>query len=124
MPSYGDLYSCGQRAPQTYSPTTLLLLVHHGDLRNGGDFRDFWLPLVDENQLLVIAPEFSATTSPGPEWYNLGNLSKQMGARSPARNGPTAFPAEFSRPSADKGSRRDDAMACSDTRLVGSSCIA
>lgn len=59
--------------PRTYSPKTPLLLVHHGDLRNGADFRDFWLPLVDEVQLLVIALEFSATAYPGPEWYNLGN---------------------------------------------------
>ena len=30
--------------PRAYSPRTPVLLVHHGDLRNGADFRDFWLP--------------------------------------------------------------------------------
>src|SRR5215472_18801778 len=59
--------------PRAYSPRIPVLLVFHGDLRNGADFRDFWLPLVDEAQLLAIAPEFSATAYPGPEWYNLGN---------------------------------------------------
>jgi hypothetical protein len=34
--------------PQNVSPRTPVLFVHHGDLRNGGEFRDFWRPLVDE----------------------------------------------------------------------------
>jgi len=59
--------------PATYSQATPLLFAHHGDLRNGGDYRDYWLPLVDEAQLLVIVPEFTASAYPGPAWYNLGN---------------------------------------------------
>jgi len=59
--------------PQNFSPSTPVLFVHHGDLRNGGEFRDFWRPLVDEAQLLVITPEFSSTVYPGTGWYNLGN---------------------------------------------------
>ena len=47
--------------PERYSPTTPLLFVHHGDLRNGGDYRDYWLPLVDEANVLVAVPEFPAT---------------------------------------------------------------
>src|SRR5271170_5196738 len=59
--------------PVKYSRAMPLLFVHHGDLRNGNDFRNFWLPLVDETQLLVIAPEFSTASYPGAAWYNLGN---------------------------------------------------
>jgi hypothetical protein len=59
--------------PQNFSPSTPVLFVHHGDLRNGGEFRDFWRPLVDEAQLLVITPEFSSAVYPGTGWYNLGN---------------------------------------------------
>jgi hypothetical protein len=69
--------------PQNYSPKTPLLFVHQGDLRNGGDFRDFWRPLVDEAQLLVIATEFSATAYPGPAWYNLGNRVDADGREKP-----------------------------------------
>lgn len=69
--------------PKTFSPTTPLLFVHHGDLRNGGDFRDFWRPLVDEAQLLVIATEFSATAYPGPAWYNFGNRVDTDGCEKP-----------------------------------------
>ena len=36
----------------------------HGVLRNGGDYRDFWLPLVDEADLLVMVPEFSNEAFP------------------------------------------------------------
>lgn len=38
--------------PERYSPATPLLFAHHGDLRNGGDYRDYWLPLVDEAKFL------------------------------------------------------------------------
>jgi hypothetical protein len=76
---YEDMYLPGRplflrsACPQGVSPRTPVLFVHHGDLRNAGEFRDFWRPLVDEVQLLVIAPEFSSTMYPGAEWYTLGN---------------------------------------------------
>ena len=44
--------------PERYTPATPLLFAHHGDLRNGGDYRDYWLPLVDEAKLVVVVPEF------------------------------------------------------------------
>src|SRR5262249_22523693 len=69
--------------PRAYSPRTPVLLVHHGDLRNGADVRDFWLSLVDEAQLLAITVEFSATAYPGPEWYTLGNRLDTDGHEKP-----------------------------------------
>ena len=69
--------------PRAFSPRIPVLLVFHGDLRNGADFRDFWLPLVDEAQLLAITLEFSATAYPGPEWYNLGNRLDADGREKP-----------------------------------------
>jgi len=69
--------------PRAYSRRTPVLLVHHGDLRNGTDFRDFWLPLVDEARLLAITVEFSATAYPGPEWYTLGNRLDTDGREKP-----------------------------------------
>jgi hypothetical protein len=69
--------------PKRYSPQMPVLFVHHGDLRNGGDYRDYWLPLADEARLLVIAPEFPASTYPGPVWYNLGNRVDTEGRPKP-----------------------------------------
>jgi hypothetical protein len=59
--------------PKQWTPDCTILFVHHGVLRNGGDYRDFWLPLVDEAGLLVVVPEFSGEAFPGSRWYNYGN---------------------------------------------------
>ena len=69
--------------PKLYAAKMPLLFVHHGDLRNGGEFRDFWLPLVDEVRILVIAPEFSGAAYQGPEWYTLGNRVDAAGRKKP-----------------------------------------
>jgi hypothetical protein len=55
------------------------VFVHHGVKRNGGDYRDFWVPLVDEAGILVIAPEFSKESFPGSRFYNFGNLQNEEG---------------------------------------------
>jgi len=60
--------------PRQFAPDTPVLLVHHGRGRNGEDYRNYWLPLVDEADILVIAPEFSDASFPGSHWYNHGNL--------------------------------------------------
>jgi len=71
--------------PAHFTPSTPILFVHHGDLRNGRDFRDFWLPLVDKVGLLAIAPEFSEAAFPGPAWYSCGNRSDDDGRRKPRK---------------------------------------
>jgi hypothetical protein len=69
--------------PRGCTPETPLLFVHHGVNRNGGDYRDFWLPLVDQANLLVIAPEFPAEDFPGAHWYNYGNRTDARGTPRP-----------------------------------------
>ena len=69
--------------PRHCDPDTPLLFVHHGINRNGYDYRDYWLPLVDETGVLVIAPEFSKESFPGSRWYNFGNLRDEAGAPQP-----------------------------------------
>src|ERR1700742_4605344 len=69
--------------PSAYSVHTPVLFVHHGDLRNGAEFRDYWLPLVDQLQLLVIAPEFSLENYPGSAAYASGNVLDVAGQRRP-----------------------------------------
>jgi poly(3-hydroxybutyrate) depolymerase len=62
---------------------TPVLFVHHGVGRNGGDYRDYWLPLVDEADVLVVAPEFPDEDFPKGSWYNFGNLLDQDGVANP-----------------------------------------
>ena len=69
--------------PQRYSPDTPVLFVHHGVQRNGADYRDYWLPLVDVAQLLVIVPEFAWSVFPDSAWYNFGNRIDEDGRAKP-----------------------------------------
>jgi hypothetical protein len=110
--------------PQRYSERTPVLFVHHGIQRNGGDYRDYWLPLVDEAQLLVIVPEFSPGAFPGPEWYNYGNRVDAEGTRSRAANGRTGCRSACSRRCASRASRRCRATDHLATRRAGSSSTA
>jgi poly(3-hydroxybutyrate) depolymerase len=69
--------------PKVWDADTPVLFVHHGVQRNGGDYRDFWLPLVDEAGILVVAPEFSHANFPGSHWYNYGNIVSREGRQNP-----------------------------------------
>lgn len=69
--------------PKHCTPETPILFVHHGVLRNGDDYRNYWLPLVDEADLLVIAPEFTTEGFPLSPWYNFGNIADETGAPKP-----------------------------------------
>ena len=69
--------------PVHCSAETPVVFVHHGVQRNGDDYRDYWLPLVDEADVLVIAPEFPAASFPGSPWYNYGNRTDESGAENP-----------------------------------------
>lgn len=69
--------------PRVCDADTPVLFVHHGVRRNGYDYRDFWLPLVDQAGVLVIAPEFSDEHFPKSPWYNFGNLRDEQGKLRP-----------------------------------------
>jgi len=45
--------------PSTSKDSLRLVLVLHGMGRNGEDYLNSWIPYADENQLLLVAPEFS-----------------------------------------------------------------
>ena len=51
-----------------------IVLVQHGVMRNGDDYRDFWMPAADEHGLVIIAPTFSNEQWPDVVSYNNGNL--------------------------------------------------
>lgn len=60
-----------------------VVFVHHGVARNGPDYRDFWLPHVDQGGILAIAIEFPEDSFPEYLWYNFGNLHGKDGTANP-----------------------------------------
>jgi hypothetical protein len=69
--------------PQAFDGNTPVLLVHHGVGRNGADYRDYWLRLVDEAGILAIAIEFPEAAFPDYLWYHFGNLHDESGTPNP-----------------------------------------
>ena len=69
--------------PSHFAPDTPVLFVHHGVGRNGADYRDYWMKLVDEAGILAIALEFSEASFPEYLWYHFGNLRDEAGTPNP-----------------------------------------
>ncbi len=64
-------------------PIHQVLFVHHGVGRNGADYRDYWLPMIDEIGVLAIAVEFSEAAFPDYLWYHFGNMHAEDGTPNP-----------------------------------------
>ncbi|WP_454692120.1 alpha/beta hydrolase [Achromobacter aloeverae] len=60
--------------PYGYTPDRPVVIVQHGVLRNGDEYRDFWIPAADKHKLLIVAPTFSNEIWPGVESYNNGRV--------------------------------------------------
>jgi hypothetical protein len=69
--------------PRKYDSETPVLFVHHGVRRNGEDYRDYWLDLVDDAGVLAISIEFSEASFPEYLWYHFGNLHNKDGVPNP-----------------------------------------
>jgi poly(3-hydroxybutyrate) depolymerase len=69
--------------PQRYHEYTPVLIVHHGVARNGRDYRDYWLRLVDRAGILAIAIEFTEQDFPDYLWYHFGNRHDESGTPNP-----------------------------------------
>lgn len=69
--------------PRDWSPAMPVVLVHHGVRRNGQDYRNYWLPHVDEGAFLAIAVEYPEAEFPEHLWYNFGNLHTKDGTANP-----------------------------------------
>jgi hypothetical protein len=65
--------------PRDYHAGIPVLFVHHGVRRNGEDYRDYWLDLVDTAGLLAISVEFPEASFPEHLWYHFGNLHDRNG---------------------------------------------
>ena len=64
--------------PDDLSPTTPILFVMHGALRNGETYRNNWVKHARERHALLVVPEFDRTAYPGTA-YNDGNLFDPTG---------------------------------------------
>jgi hypothetical protein len=71
--------------PRKYDTETPVLFVHHGVRRNGEDYRDYWLDLVDEACVLAISIEFPEASFPEYLWYHFGNLHDKDGEPNPRK---------------------------------------
>ena len=60
--------------PQGVAAAAPVVLVQHGVLRNGDDYRDFWIPAADRHGLQIMAPTFGNEHWPGVENYNNGGV--------------------------------------------------
>ena len=69
--------------PAVWDEDTPVLFVHHGVGRNGADYRDYWLRVVDEIGVFVIALEFSEEFFPDYLWYHFGNRHDEAGTPNP-----------------------------------------
>lgn len=59
---------------EAYSPQQPVVIVQHGMLRNGDEYRDFWIPAADKHKLLIVAPTFSDEAWPDVDHYNNGSV--------------------------------------------------
>jgi poly(3-hydroxybutyrate) depolymerase len=69
--------------PHRYDTGTPIVIVHHGVGRNGRDYRDYWLRMVDAAGILAIAIEFTEQAFPDYLWYHFGNRHDQSGKPNP-----------------------------------------
>jgi hypothetical protein len=69
--------------PREYNTQTPVLFVHHGVGRNGEDYRNYWLDMVDEIGVLAISIEFPEMSFPEYLWYHFGNLRAKDGTPNP-----------------------------------------
>ncbi|SFC07854.1 hypothetical protein SAMN05216344_108132 [Polaromonas sp. OV174] len=69
--------------PEGYTPDRPVVVVQHGVLRNGDDYRDFWIDAADKHKVLIVAPTFGNEDWPGVESYNNGRIHDESGLLRP-----------------------------------------
>lgn len=72
--------------PASYARDRPVVMVQHGVLRNGDDYRDFWVDAADKYNLLIVAPTFSNEAWPGVESYNNGRVFDGDGRARPVES--------------------------------------
>ena len=111
--------------PHNYDVGTPVLFVHHGVGRNGRDYRDYWLDLVDEAGILAISIEFPEASVPEHLWYHFGNPHDKDGSpnRREVKYGRSVSTNACSTNCARRASRPNNSTDCSATPRADSMCI-
>lgn len=64
-----------------WQPGRVIVVVFHGMNRNAEEYRSGWIGHADENNMLVICPEFTQAKYPGSRYYNMGNIMDSTGGK-------------------------------------------
>jgi pimeloyl-ACP methyl ester carboxylesterase len=66
--------------PARHRPQDEVVFVQHGMLRNGDDYRDFWIEAAEKHNLLIVAPTFGNDHFAKADGYNNGLVVGEDGA--------------------------------------------
>ena len=69
--------------PARHQPNDPVIVVQHGMLRNGDEYRDFWIDAAEKHNLLIVAPTFPNEPFPKAEGYNNGLVVSAEGTIAP-----------------------------------------
>ncbi len=72
--------------PSGQTPDGPVVIVQHGMLRNGDDYRDFWIEAAEKHRILIVAPTFADGRFPKAESYNNGLVMGTDGAIRPSQS--------------------------------------
>jgi hypothetical protein len=78
--------------PQSHRPESPVVIVQHGQSRNGREYCDAWIPMADEAGLLVVAITFPKEAWPDATVYNNGNVRDADGGLRPRAAWSLAIP--------------------------------
>ncbi len=81
--------------PARHRPSDPVVVVQHGMMRNGDEYRDFWIEAAEKHNLLIVAPTFPNAEFPGAEGYNNGLLVADDGSFAPRGQWLYAVPARI-----------------------------
>jgi pimeloyl-ACP methyl ester carboxylesterase len=75
-----------------FTPDSPVVLVQHGMMRNGDEYRDYWIPAAETHGLLVVATTFGPEAWPAAEHYNNGLVIGEDGRARPRERWAYAIP--------------------------------
>jgi poly(3-hydroxybutyrate) depolymerase len=78
--------------PENHTQETPVVIVQHGQSRNGREYCDAWIPVADQVGLLVVAITFAKEAWPDALTYNNGNVLNADGAIRPREQWSQAIP--------------------------------
>lgn len=78
--------------PATHTPDKPVVIVQHGMNRNGGEYRDAWVPMADRQGVLIVAITFPDSSWPGAGPYNNGDVLADDGSVRPGEAWSYAIP--------------------------------